>query len=164
MTYLAECIEYLVEVHKDLALGDLCNVIQALGREVPHAVLWVCETDKQGVDELVRVVRYVHSEGDSGASKTYKAAVASLQRVGGIAEHVHQLVDNLRYSPLIALLLAFTYQSGKLDGLRCFIRVKTNIRFTSLVRERPPSASRTSCPPTAWRCRYLQLSSSKDIQ
>ena len=42
-TYLAECIEYRIEVYQYLPLGDLGNVVETLRREVPYPVLRVRE-------------------------------------------------------------------------------------------------------------------------
>lgn len=50
---LAECIEYLVKVYKNLAFGDLCDIVHALARVVSDTGILIGEASKNRGNNLL---------------------------------------------------------------------------------------------------------------
>lgn len=80
-TYLAERVEYWIEVYKDFAFGDLRNVVETLRGEVAHPVLGIREAYEQRFDELVHVGRDVDAESNGSARESNEPSVPYVQRV-----------------------------------------------------------------------------------
>ena len=95
-------------LHKHFSLGNLRDVVKTLRGEVTDAVLGIGEAYQQGLDELIHVVCDVYAEGNGGARKANEPAIPDVQRVRRVAEHVHELVDDLANPPLITLLVTFS--------------------------------------------------------
>jgi hypothetical protein len=57
MTYLAEGVEYVVEVDQDLTLGYLCDVVHGLARIVADPGILVGEAGKHWRDNGFKVLR-----------------------------------------------------------------------------------------------------------
>ena len=76
--YLAEGIEYGIEIHKNFALGDFGDVVQALGGEVSYPVLGVCEAGEDRFDELVHVWSNVDAKCDSSSGETNQTTVSNV--------------------------------------------------------------------------------------
>lgn len=107
MRYLAESIEDGVEIDKNLALGNLGDVVQAFGGEVSYPVLRVDEARENGFDELVHVRGNVDAKGDGSSSQTDQTTVSDMKWIGRITEHVHELVNDLVDTTVVALLVTF---------------------------------------------------------
>ena len=74
-THLAESVEYRVKVDQYLALGHFRDIVQALRREVPDAVLRIREAYEQWFHELLHVWRDVDSQCDGCTRESNQTAI-----------------------------------------------------------------------------------------
>jgi hypothetical protein len=112
-TYFAQSVKDRVEVHQDLSFGYLGDIVQALGGEVPHPILHVCEAIEKRIHKLIHVRRNSYTKGDGRPSQTDQPSIPSVEVVGGVAEHLDELIHNLADTFMVPLLIAFPCKPEK---------------------------------------------------
>jgi hypothetical protein len=108
ITHFAQSVKDRIEVHQDLPLGYLGDVVQTFGGEVSHAVLHVCEAIEERIYKLLHVRRNSYTESDSCPSQSDQSSVPNVERVGRIAEHFDKLIHNLADTFVVPLQITFS--------------------------------------------------------
>lgn len=107
-THFAQGIKDRIEVHQDLPLGYFGDIIQAFRGEVSHTVLHVCEAVEERIYKFLHVWRDPYTEGDCCPSQPDQTSVPNMERIGGVAEHLDELIHNLTNALMVSLLIAFS--------------------------------------------------------
>lgn len=84
----------MVEVFKNLALGDFGNVVHCFASIVPNSCILIGEASQHRWNDDLKVTREFGAQSDSSSSQAYEAAIAGMRLVYGVGVLIAQLVKN----------------------------------------------------------------------
>ena len=134
-SYLAECIEDLIEVDENLPLCDLCDIVHALAGVVPNTRILVAKAGKDWrydffeiasnllqQSELVTqqtgtcIVSTHRSKSYRGCCKPDEATIPSMRLVDGVRILMAELMHNLGYPVVVLGSKCISDEALELEG------------------------------------------------